>query len=135
MRAENHEQDQRHRDDPDGHQRQLGVGGEQDDQRGGQQDERADQLQQALAQEQADFFHIVGGADHQLTGLVLVVIRERQALDLGIQIVAQVIGHGLRIPLRPVGLQEGEHAVHDPKNHQEDPGYDQIVRRVGFGCG
>ena len=39
-----------------------------------QQDHRADKLQQALPDEQAHLLHIVGGADHQLAGLVLVVI-------------------------------------------------------------
>ena len=61
----------------------------------------------SLADEQADLLHIIGGADHQLAGLVLVVIREGQVLDLGVQVVAQVVGHGLRILLRPERLQEG----------------------------
>ena len=51
---------------------------------------------QALADEQADFFDVVGRTDHQLAGLIAVVVAERQALDLGEQFVAEVEGDVLR---------------------------------------
>ena len=71
-----------------------------------EQHERLRGHQQALADEHAHLFDVVGGADHQLAGLVAVVVAERQALDLGVQLVAQVESHALRValgPCRPAG--------------------------------
>ena len=84
---------------------------EQDDQRADQQHERLHGHQQPLADEQAHLLDVVGGADHQLAGLVAVVVAEREALDLGEQLVAEVEGHALRHALRHVALAEGEEAA------------------------
>ncbi len=46
------------------------------DQRGDQQQERLHRHHQALADEQAHFFDVVGGADHQLAGLVAIQVRK-----------------------------------------------------------
>ena len=51
-------------------------------------------------------FHVVGGADHQLTGLVAVVIAEREPLNFGEDFVAEVKCRTLRGLLRHVGLYE-----------------------------
>ena len=128
--AEEHEQHQRHRHDPQGDQRQAGIGGEDDDQGAAEQDDRPDQLQQALADEHTQLFDIVGGADHQLPGLVAVVVREGQALDFGVQVVAQVEGDALRVALGPVGLQEGEHAAQDGEEHDGNAGLQHGVGGV-----
>ena len=124
----------RHRQD--GHRRpcQRDIGCEQNDDRAHQQDHRADQLQESLPDEQADLLHVIGGADHQLPGLVLIVIGERQILDLGVQIVAQVIRHRLRIFLRPVGLQEGEETAQDGEEHDRDQCGQQRLGRVRHIC-
>jgi hypothetical protein len=50
---------------------------------------------QPLAEKLAHFFDIVGGTDHQLAGLVLVVVAERKTLDFGEQFVAEVKGDAL----------------------------------------
>ena len=49
---------------------QFPVGDEQDDQGAREQNKGLDGHQQALAEEHAQFFHIVGGANHQLPGAV-----------------------------------------------------------------
>ena len=64
---------------------------------------------QALADEQAHLLDVVGGADHQLAGLVAVEVAERQALDLGEELVAEVEGDVLRDALGVVLLAEREH--------------------------
>ena len=68
---------------------------------------------QPLADEQAHLLDVVGGADHQLAGLVAIVVAERQALDLGEQLVAEVEGDVLGDALGVVLLAEGEQGAHD----------------------
>ena len=58
------------------------------------------------------------------------MIRERQTLDLGKQIIAHIEGDGLRVLLGPIGLQEGENPVDNRKAHQGNPSQDQIMRRI-----
>ena len=82
-------------------------------------------MQQALTDEEPHLFDVVGGADHQLPGLVLVVIGEGQSLDLGIQIISQVIGDGLGILLGPKGLQEGKDAADGGKDDNSSDGPQQ----------
>ena len=76
-----HKDDQRGRKNWHANQRQLPVCGQEQRQRGNQQNGSASQLHQSLTNEEADLLNIVGGADHQLSGLVLIVVRKRQALD------------------------------------------------------
>ena len=60
-------------------------------------------------------FNIRRGAGEQLAGLRLVVIAEGEGLDLGIELVAQVIGDALRRARRQRALSELEHgAQHAP---------------------
>ncbi len=108
----------------------LALVSEDDDQRPAEQHDRADQLQQTLPDEHAHLLDIVGGADHQLPGLVAVVVREGQALDLGVQVVAQVKSHALRVALRPVGLQEGKHPAKRSKHHDGDAPHKQPLGRA-----
>ena len=69
------------------------------------------QLQQSLANEQTHLFNIIRCPHHQLTGLVAIMIGERQSLDFGEQLVAQVKRHALRVALCPVSLQKGKKAA------------------------
>ena len=98
------EHDEGDRQDRQHHQRQRAVAEPQDDQRGDQQHERLHRHDQALADEQPHLLDVVGGADHQLAGLVAIVVAERQALDLGEELVAEVEGDVLRDALGVVLL-------------------------------
>ena len=103
------------------HQRQRCIGEPQHQQRGDQQHHRLQRDDQALADEEPHLLDVVGGADHQLPGLVAVVVTERQALDLGEQLVAEIEGDVLRDALGVVLLAEREyrahHAEHDDREH------------------
>src|SRR5439155_27018447 len=90
------EKDERDRQDRQDRDRERGVGKPQDDQGADQQHEGLQRQHQALPDEQADFFDVVGRTDHQLAGLIAVMVAERQALDLGEKFVAKVEGDVLR---------------------------------------
>ena len=115
-RTEDQEQHEGNRQRRQDHQRELEIGQQQNDQRARQEHHGLQRHQQPLADEQPHFFHVVGGADHQLAGLVLVMVTERQALDFGKQIVAHVKGHALRQALRIERLQERKDAAHQCKD-------------------
>jgi hypothetical protein len=129
-RTEHHEQNKRQRQNGQDRQRQLKVAERDDHQRAQQQHHGLQGQQETLPDEQADFFHIVGGAHHQLAGLVLVVITERQALNLAEDVIADVERHALRQALGVVRLQEREHAAHRRKGDDDQRGRND--RR--FGC-
>jgi hypothetical protein len=88
-------------------------------------------LQKALADEQAHLFHVVGGANHQLAGLVAVMIGKGELGDLGVQVIAHIEGNPLRVALGPVGLQEGEDPAHRSKGHDRDASGDQDLLSAG----
>ena len=130
--AEQAEDDDRHRQDPQRDQRQPGIRSEQQDERPRKEHDRADELDQALTYEEADLLDVVGGADHQLPGLVAIVVGERQTLNFGEQIIAHVVGNGLRVAFAPVGLQEGEHTAQGGENHDDDAGLQDRTRSLGL---
>src|SRR5690606_11735808 len=117
--------DKGYRQDGQYHQRQLPVGEQQNDEGGDQQQERLRRQHQPLRNEQTNLFHVVGGADHQLSGLVLVVVAEREPLNLGENLVAEVEGDTLRSLFCHVRLHEREQRTSDGKNDDEECSIDQ----------
>lgn len=69
--------------------------------------------EQALADEEAQLFHVVGGPDHQLAGAVFVVVAEAEALDFAEEVLTQLEGDVFGEDLREVGVGEGEEAAGD----------------------
>jgi hypothetical protein len=80
---------------------------------------------QALADEQAQFLDVVGGADHQLAGLIAVQVAEGQPLDPGEQLVAEIEGDVLGDALGVVLLAEGEQRAYGGDQHDGDHRADQ----------
>ena len=72
----------------------------------GEQQEDAADTQGLVREETPDSIYIGGAALDQLASLHPVVIAERQALDVIVQVVAQALGHSL-------GRQRGEPAAHE----------------------
>ena len=93
-----HEPCQQPQDRPDGEQcrdRQTQIERAQNQRRAHQQNERGNQLDDTGADKGAHLLDVVGRARHKLAGLRAIVIAEAQALDLGKERVAQVVGDSL----------------------------------------
>ena len=96
-----------------GHQRdhvqgQPPVGREQQREAADQQHHRGDDLDHAGADEGAHHVHVAGGAGEELAGLRAVVVAEREALDVVVEPVAQVVGDALRHARGQRALHVGE---------------------------
>ena len=133
--AEKQEHGERDRQNRQDHQRQRYVGEPQHHQRGDEQHHRLQRHHQALPDEEPDLLDVVGGADHQLAGLVAVVVAERQPLDLGEQLVAEIEGDVLRDALRVVLLAEREYGSHDAEHDNREHGaYERLGRAALAGA-
>ena len=96
-----------------GHQRdhvqgQPPVGREQQGEAADQQHQGGDDLDHAGADEGAHHVHVAGGAGKELPGLRAVVVAEREALDVVVEPVAQVVGDTLRHARGQRALHVGE---------------------------
>ena len=119
-RAENEEDDHRDGQSRQDHQRERVIGEPQDEERAGEQDERLQRHDQPLTDEETHLFHVVGRADHQLAGLVAVVVAEREALDFRKQFVAEIEREVLRQAFGVELLAEREERAQDRKSDDAD---------------
>ena len=101
------DQDQRdHGQQGDG--RQASVGGKEQGGDARQQQGDARQVNQSRAGKALDGAHIFDAAADELAGLRMVVVGEREVLDVVIQAVAQVVAHALGHPLGSITLEVGQ---------------------------
>ena len=103
--GEEHEHHGHERDHVQG---QPPVGREQQREAADQQHQGGDDLDHAGADEGAHHVHVAGGAREELPGLRAVVVAERQALDVVVEPVAQIVGDALRHARGQGALQVGE---------------------------
>ena len=57
--------------------------------------------------------HVLGGAGHELAGLLAVVVGVGEALEAVVDAIAEVVGDALGDPFAQVGLEVGEGAPHE----------------------
>ena len=103
---------------------QAGVGEQEHHQAAHQQDYRLHGHEEPWPTK-THLLHVVGGPDHELPGLGAVVVGERQPLDFGVEIVAEVEGDALGDALRQVALGEGEEPAHGGEHDDEPAGHQQ----------
>ncbi len=109
-------------------QRQCRVHGEEHDGRGQDQHDGPGNAQRGPPGQKADALHILHGTREQLAGLGAVVIAEGEFGQLGVDGVAQIVGHALGGDLGPAALQKGEHAL-DQRDAQQRGDTDQKSSR------
>ena len=94
------------------------VGDEQQVQAADHQQHGGDDLDDAGADEGAHHVDVAGGPGQKLAGLGAVMVAERQALDVIVEGIAQVVGHALGNPGGQHPLQVGEQRTQH--RHRED---------------
>ncbi len=87
---------------------EFGVDHEQERRRACEHNDRRGELDDAGAGEGPDLLDVAGQVRDELAGLDPVVVAEAEALDLGEEVVSEVVGDPLRRALREVLLRERE---------------------------
>ncbi len=114
----------------DGHDRQRQHGQQrvhrkQHDQHAGEQDHRRENRQHPVHDHRLDSKAVRGNPVEQIADPLLVVIGERQMLQMGIKVAAQIVDHALADPDRRVIVPQGQRAGAQMDDYDADAGEEQ----------
>ena len=109
-------------------QRQQRIHREQHDQHAGEQDHRREDRQYAVHDHRLNREAVGGNAVHQIADPLTAVIGERQALEMRIEVAAQIVDHVLADPDRRVIVQQRQRAGPQIEDDEADAGDQQQQR-------